>query len=128
MDTALLADDVAHFLEGRISTAEMVRQRSMKLSGGRHATDVVRDGMRDMLGVNQGADPDLERFMQGQLTADELGRRRVADGMPPVPPENPFFDDLAPADDLVGDQDGLLGAAFPGPGYLATGPDVALGP
>lgn len=69
-------EDVAAFLEGGVSSKALARRRSTRHGAvGMHQEDAVRGAMKEhgMLG-----DPDLERFMNGKITAEELQARRAA--------------------------------------------------
>eukprot|EP00041_Stephanoeca_diplocostata_P024146 m.604639 g.604639 ORF g.604639 m.604639 type:complete len:210 (+) comp22461_c0_seq6:101-730(+) len=73
-------DGVQDFLEGGTDATRLARLRS-KNKGGVHMEDLIREKMGD------GAyDADLERFMNGKISADELQRRR--------------FDDMASCEEL----------------------------
>lgn len=75
MDAAEFDDDVAAFLEGGVDAKTIARRRSKKYTGGVHKSDMVRG----VLGGQQ-EDPDLERFLNGALSADELRERRERQG------------------------------------------------
>eukprot|EP00055_Hartaetosiga_balthica_P009466 m.37763 g.37763 ORF g.37763 m.37763 type:complete len:226 (+) comp6759_c0_seq1:1370-2047(+) len=70
MDAADLDEDVATFLQGGVDTKELVRRRSMKQFAGKN---VKKDALKEVLGTE---DTDLQAFMNGELTASELGRKR----------------------------------------------------
>jgi len=72
LDAADFDPKVADFLQGGMKAQEIARSRSLKYGHNKPTADL----MREQLG-NQGDDPDLERFMNGAITADELQMRRA---------------------------------------------------
>lgn len=78
MDATQFDDDVAAFLEGAVDVKEMVRRRSMKVQSNPHKAKKQPSAISQSLGED--VDPDLERFMNGEITAEELQVRRQQNG------------------------------------------------
>ena len=57
---------------GGMDAQAIAKQRSLAQGGAKPIDDVIREKLGD-----QGADPDLERFMNGAISADELQMRRA---------------------------------------------------